>query len=58
MTPRKGVYHWENQSIHREFQHLQKTDHTRPCIVPLRVSPRVAVAFVSCPNIEDTCNNL
>ena len=43
---RKGAYHWENQEIHRESHHLFKTGHSRPCIVPLRVSPCVPVAFV------------
>ena len=45
MTLRKGIYHWENQKIHREFQHLFKVDHSRSCIVPLRESFRVPVAF-------------
>ena len=49
MTPKKVVYHWVNQKIHREFQHLLKADHSRPCIAPLKVSPRVPVAFPSCP---------
>ena len=31
--------------IHREFQHLFKTDHSWPGIVPPRVNSRVPVAF-------------
>ena len=46
MTLTKGVYHWENQNIHREFQYLFEANNSRPCIVPPRVSPRMPVAFV------------
>ena len=46
MMLRKGVYHQKNQEFHIEFQHLFKVDHSSTCTVPLRVSPRVPVAFV------------
>ena len=46
MTIRKGICHWGNQKIPREFQHLFKADHSRSCIVPLRVSFYVPVAFI------------
>ena len=49
MTLGKGVYHSGNQKLHREFQHLFKADYSRPCIILLRVSPRVPVAFAIGP---------
>ena len=46
MMLRKGFYHYEKWKINWKFQHLFKADHSRPSIVPLRVSPRVSVALV------------
>ena len=46
MTLRKGVYHRENQKIHREFKCLFKADHSWPWTVPLKVSSPVPIAFV------------
>ena len=46
MTLIKGIYHWENQKIHREFQHLFKADHSSSFIVPLRLRFREPVAVV------------
>ena len=46
MTLTKGIYNWENQKIHREFQYLFKADHSSSFIVPLRLRFRLSVAFV------------
>ena len=46
MMLRKSFYHYEKWKINWKFQHLFKADHSRPSIVPLRVSPHVSVALV------------
>ena len=45
VTPRQGIYQEENQKIHIEFQHLFKADHSRSCIVSLRVSFLPPIVF-------------
>ena len=47
MTPRQGIYHEENQKIHIEFQHFFQADHSRSCIVPLRISFRASSCLCS-----------
>ena len=45
MTLSKGVSHYENQKIHREFQRMFTGDYATSWSVPTRVTPRVPVAF-------------
>ena len=62
MTLRKGVYLWEKLKISGKFQHLFKADHSRPFIVPLRVSPPFANCLcswlVGLTLRTYTCNNV